>query len=305
MDGVLDHRALPHLAAVHDHLEVGIRAGVIIPGHATALLRRDVRPHQHEAPQVRGGRDRLGHLARDCAQGGAAARICTAQEKYDARIPIQKPCRSMRASLPHPLSRDKSLEALRSRRRAGRGCKLEKMRRAKIVCTIGPASSIPEMIQALVAAGMDCARLNFSHGSHEDHAKVGPDPARGGSQSGAPVAILADLSGPKMRVGRFPGGSDRAGARPTLHADGTGSAGDQGFVSVTYKPLPRDVKPGRLHPARRRLAEVGGRSRGGRGRPHNVLEAASVEQQGPQHARLGSSAPALTEKDKIRPRTSR
>ena len=79
-------------------------------------------------------------------------------------------------------------------------------RRAKIVCTLGPACGTPEMIQKLVAAGMDCARLNFSHGSHESHAKAAAMVREAGLRAGRPLAILADLCGPKMRVGRFPGG---------------------------------------------------------------------------------------------------
>ncbi|MFT3923447.1 MAG: pyruvate kinase [Myxococcales bacterium] len=118
------------------------------------------------------------------------------------------------------------------------------MRRVKIVCTIGPASSTPEMIQALVGAGMDCARLNFSHGSHEDHAKVARILREVAARAGRPVAILADLSGPKMRVGRFPGGPiELIPGRPFI-LTAREVPGDQNIVSVTYKPLPRDVKPG-------------------------------------------------------------
>jgi pyruvate kinase len=100
------------------------------------------------------------------------------------------------------------------------------------------------MIQALVAAGMDCARLNFSHGSHEDHAAVARTLREVAARAGRPIAILADLSGPKMRVGRFPGGPIELvnGRRFTLTARDV--PGDQNIVSVTYKPLPRDVKPG-------------------------------------------------------------
>jgi pyruvate kinase len=118
------------------------------------------------------------------------------------------------------------------------------MRRAKIVCTLGPASSTPEMIQALVMAGMDCARLNFSHGSHEDHAKVARILREVAVRAGRPIAILADLSGPKMRVGRFPGGPiELVPGRPFV-LTAREVPGDQNIVSVTYKPLPRDVRPG-------------------------------------------------------------
>lgn len=118
------------------------------------------------------------------------------------------------------------------------------MRRAKIVCTLGPASSTPEMIQALVDAGMDCARLNFSHGSHEAHAQAAKMVREAAVRARRPVAILADLCGPKMRVGRFPNGPVELveGARFVLTTEDV--PGDESRVSHTYEPLPRDVVPG-------------------------------------------------------------
>src|SRR5436190_8275733 len=84
------------------------------------------------------------------------------------------------------------------------------MRRTKIVCTIGPASSSPEELDRLVKAGMDVARLNFSHGTHAEHAEVVHRIRDGESRWGRPVAILQDLQGPKIRLGTFgPGGGAR------------------------------------------------------------------------------------------------
>jgi pyruvate kinase len=80
------------------------------------------------------------------------------------------------------------------------------MRRTKIVCTIGPASSSREMLDRLVAAGMDVARLNFSHGTHEEHAEVLRTIREGEAAWGQPVTIVQDLQGPKVRLGRFVGG---------------------------------------------------------------------------------------------------
>ncbi|MCA9517863.1 MAG: pyruvate kinase [Myxococcales bacterium] len=119
------------------------------------------------------------------------------------------------------------------------------MRRAKIVCTLGPASATQEAIDALVAAGMDCARLNFSHGTHESHAKNAAMVRRAAARAGRPLAILADLCGPKMRVGKFPGGPIELveGARFTLSTD-PDTPGDGERVGVTYEPLARDVKAG-------------------------------------------------------------
>ena len=114
------------------------------------------------------------------------------------------------------------------------------MRRAKIVCTLGPASSTPEMIDKLVAAGMDCARLNFSHGSHENHAKSAQMVREASARAGRPLAILADLCGPKMRIGRFAEGKIllEPGQRFTL--TNRDVPGTKEIVHQIYEPLPRD-----------------------------------------------------------------
>jgi pyruvate kinase len=76
-------------------------------------------------------------------------------------------------------------------------------RRTKIVCTIGPATSTPEAIDRLVAAGMDAARLNFSHGSHEEHAERAKIVRGAQERAGRPLALIADLQGPKLRIGEL------------------------------------------------------------------------------------------------------
>lgn len=78
------------------------------------------------------------------------------------------------------------------------------MRRTKIICTIGPATAAPEKLQALVEAGMNVARLNFSHGAYETHAQTFHNLRRISNQAGRPVAILQDLCGPKIRLGKLP-----------------------------------------------------------------------------------------------------
>ena len=80
-------------------------------------------------------------------------------------------------------------------------------RRTKIVATIGPASSGPDALRALLEAGVDVIRLNFSHGSHQDHQQVFADVRRIAAELGRPVAILQDLQGPKIRIGTLTGGS--------------------------------------------------------------------------------------------------
>ncbi|MCB9788628.1 MAG: pyruvate kinase [Deltaproteobacteria bacterium] len=118
------------------------------------------------------------------------------------------------------------------------------MRRAKIVCTLGPASSDAAMIDALVEAGMDCARLNFSHGTHESHRRVAELVRKSAARAGRPVALLADLCGPKIRTGLFAAGPvELTPDRPfTLTTRDT--PGDADHVSVTYSGLPEDVQPG-------------------------------------------------------------
>src|SRR5919201_3953378 len=97
------------------------------------------------------------------------------------------------------------------------------MRRTRIVCTIGPASSSANELDRLVKAGMDVARLNFSHGTHAEHADVVRRIREGETRWGRPVAILQDLQGPKIRLGTFgPAGGGRVdleiGKRFTLVA---------------------------------------------------------------------------------------
>jgi pyruvate kinase len=118
------------------------------------------------------------------------------------------------------------------------------MRRAKIVCTLGPATSTPEAIDALVAAGMDCARLNFSHGTHESHGRIARMVREASRRAGRPLAILADLCGPKMRIGKFPGGPVELVPGQTFTLTTRDVDGDATQVSHIYEPLARDVVPG-------------------------------------------------------------
>jgi len=118
-------------------------------------------------------------------------------------------------------------------------------RATKIVATLGPASSDPAVLERLLRAGVDVVRLNFSHGTAQDHidrARMVLDTAR---RVGKPVALMADLQGPKIRVGKFAEGSVMLvnGAEFVLDA-ARETAGDVGAVGLDYKELPRDVKPG-------------------------------------------------------------
>src|SRR4051812_31642263 len=87
-------------------------------------------------------------------------------------------------------------------------------RRTKIVCTIGPATASPDRIRELVQAGMDVARLNFSHGDRDDHKRVYDMVRQAADSEGHAVGILADLQGPKIRLGRFARGAGANEWRP-------------------------------------------------------------------------------------------
>lgn len=119
------------------------------------------------------------------------------------------------------------------------------MRRTKIVCTIGPSSHTPEVLRGLVAAGMDVARLNFSHGTHDAHRATLAAVRGAAADAGRNVAILADLQGPKIRTGVLCGGGPvalEAGAAICITTRAV--PGDASCVSTTYAHLPNDVHAG-------------------------------------------------------------
>ncbi len=118
------------------------------------------------------------------------------------------------------------------------------MRKTKIICTLGPASHTPERIEALIQAGMDCARLNFSHGTHDDHAEVFRRVRQASERLGRPVAILQDLCGPKIRVGKMKGGKVtlEEGAEVTITTKKV--IGTAARIPTEYEALPRDVQRG-------------------------------------------------------------
>ena len=119
------------------------------------------------------------------------------------------------------------------------------MRRAKIVCTVGPASQSPEMLEQLLASGMDVARLNFSHGSHEQHIATIETLRAASLKVRKAVGILGDLQGPKIRTGKLDKGSAELveGAELQITTDES-VVGNAQMVSTTYQHLPGDVNPG-------------------------------------------------------------
>ena len=118
-------------------------------------------------------------------------------------------------------------------------------RHSKIVCTIGPATRSPRMIHKLLLAGMDVARLNFSHGTHAEHAQSFAMLREAAAAFEKPIAILADLQGPKIRTGALAGGGTvtlRAGQQFVITT--AKILGDSTRVSTIFHPLPREVKTG-------------------------------------------------------------
>ncbi|MFE6893258.1 pyruvate kinase [Streptomyces sp. NPDC057694] len=119
------------------------------------------------------------------------------------------------------------------------------MRRAKIVCTLGPATDSYEQIKALVEAGMDVARLNLSHGTYAEHEERYQRVRKASDETGRSVGVLADLQGPKIRLGRFTEGPVllERGDRFTITVE-DGAQGDRQSCGTTYSGLAEDVTPG-------------------------------------------------------------
>src|SRR5437660_1968618 len=119
------------------------------------------------------------------------------------------------------------------------------MRKAKIVCTIGPASGTEAVLRDLMRLGMDVARLNFSHGTHEEHARMIDRLRRVGEKEGRSICILQDLQGPKIRTGRLKYRTPiaiKTGAHLTVTPRDI--AGTAALLSTTFKSLAKEVEPG-------------------------------------------------------------
>ncbi|MBU3643573.1 MAG: pyruvate kinase [Candidatus Nanopelagicaceae bacterium] len=118
------------------------------------------------------------------------------------------------------------------------------MRRAKIVCTMGPAVEAPERVKLLIEAGMNMARLNLSHGSYEEHQNRLDRVREAAKQTKTPVAVLVDLQGPKIRLGRFADGPHDLARGDIFTITTDDIQGTKERVSTTFKNLPGDCKPG-------------------------------------------------------------
>ncbi len=118
------------------------------------------------------------------------------------------------------------------------------MKKTKIIATIGPASRDPEVLEKLIEAGMNVCRLNFSHGTHAEHAALIQDIRRVASRLGQPVAILQDLSGPKIRTGTMGAGEVTLQVGQKFVLTNRDVPGDENEVGLTYPGLPHNVHSG-------------------------------------------------------------
>src|SRR3954454_3108738 len=121
-------------------------------------------------------------------------------------------------------------------------------RRTKIVATIGPASRDPETLVRMAAAGMDVARLNFSHADHETHAETAELVRAAADRAGRPVALLQDLPGPKLRIGELRDGTIelKVGDHVTFECDPAAGPGDERRMSVSWPGLVDAIEPGEV-----------------------------------------------------------
>ncbi len=172
------------------------------------------------------------------------------------------------------------------------------MRRAKIVCTLGPASSSPEVLEKMIEAGMNVARLNFSHGTYDQHREMYNRIRALSEKLGKPVAILQDLQGPKIRVGTFADGKIELEEGQTFIITSEDCEGDSERVSTTYKELPRDVRKGDVlllddGLLRLRVIDIQGED------VHTICEVGGTlkNNKGINLPTAAVSAPSLTEKD--------
>ncbi len=117
-------------------------------------------------------------------------------------------------------------------------------RRTKIVATLGPATSTPERIRELLSAGVDVVRLNFSHGTPQEHARMAQMVREMTQEMGKTVAIMQDLQGPKIRVGEFPNGTVFIPAGTTVSLTTRAVPGSADVIPLLYPSLSQDVKPG-------------------------------------------------------------
>ena len=118
------------------------------------------------------------------------------------------------------------------------------MKKTKIICTLGPSSESKEVIAAMADAGMNVARINFSHGTHTDHEKAIELIKKVREKLGLPIAILLDTKGPEYRIGTFENGKTELCTGDSFTFTTENIEGNESRVSVNYKGLPKELKKG-------------------------------------------------------------
>ncbi|RKG92308.1 pyruvate kinase [Corallococcus terminator] len=174
------------------------------------------------------------------------------------------------------------------------------MRKAKIICTLGPASDSRDVIEGLVRAGMNVARLNFSHGTHEEHRQRILRIRAVSKKLGVPVAILQDVQGPKVRLGKFEGGQLMVTAGDTVTVTTRAVLGQGRVIPTPVRSLPRDVEKGHVvllddGRVRLRVLKVDGRDVSCRVEVGGLLK----DHKGLNLPGTAMSVPTITEKDKL------
>lgn len=172
------------------------------------------------------------------------------------------------------------------------------MRKAKIICTLGPASNSPEVIEGLIRAGMNVARLNFSHGTQDDHRRRVNTIRKVSRKLGIPVAILQDVQGPKIRLGKFEGGQLVIQEGQTVTVTTRAVLGSGTVIPTPVRSLPKDVERGHIillddGRVRLRVLRVSGRDVTAKVEVGGVLK----DHKGLNLPGAAISVPTITEKD--------
>ena len=173
-------------------------------------------------------------------------------------------------------------------------------RRAKIVCTVGPSSNSEAMLRDLMRTGMDVARLNFSHGTHDEHARVIERLRRAAASESRTICILQDLHGPKIRTGRLRGGRPimlKAGAKLTITPRNI--LGTPTLIPTSFRGLAQEVEPGARILLSDGLIELVVKSIHGDDIECEVVNGGMLgEHQGINLPGTALSVPSLTDKDR-------
>jgi pyruvate kinase len=172
------------------------------------------------------------------------------------------------------------------------------MRKAKIICTLGPASNTPEVIEGLIRAGMNVARLNFSHGTQDDHRRRVNTIRKVSRKLGIPVAILQDVQGPKIRLGKFEGGQLIVKEGQTVTVTTRAVLGAGSVIPTPVRSLPKDVERGHIillddGRVRLRVLRVSGRDVSAKVEVGGLLK----DNKGLNLPGAAISVPTITEKD--------